>query len=308
MVHVSFFAASHIAHASRFKRCRPSLRLLPPGWTDTVALAEQLAWLAQQGQGFAAVHVNASAANLGLWANKKRAVAAAFDLSDFVVVLEDDVTLEQDGLRWFEWHVTSGLIFSHPNLALATCWSASFPYWPAAVEGRDVLAVRELGLLDKYWVRKGWGGGRLGLLGAAGTAGNRRGWRVEGEVGDCATGLTPGGSVPCKKPAAQGPFPCTGSPQTPSCAQAHLPLLPILLPCTPSCRPTTGRCRGGGPPGGAPGMRWAPTGRGRTPTLGRRWRRGAGWRASPWWRAATTLAAWALTGRAKWTGTSTSGH
>ncbi|PRW61047.1 glycosyl transferase [Chlorella sorokiniana] len=121
------------------------------GWADTVAYSEQLAWLAERGQGFAAVHVNTSAANLGLWANKKRAVAAAFQLSDFVVVLEDDVTLERDALRWFEWHITSGLAFTRPELALATCWSASFPYWPAAVEGRDALAVRELGLLDKYW-------------------------------------------------------------------------------------------------------------------------------------------------------------
>lgn len=126
--------------------------LSPAGWADTVAYSEQLAWLAERGHGFAAVHVHASPTNLGLWANKKRAVAAAFQLSDFVVVLEDDVTLERDALRWFEWHVTSGLIFAQPDLALATCWSASFPYWPAAVEGRDALAVRELGLLDKYWV------------------------------------------------------------------------------------------------------------------------------------------------------------
>lgn len=192
-----------------------------------MALAEQLAWLARQGQGFAAVHVNASAANLGLWANKKRAVAAAFELSDFVVVLEDDVTLERDGLRWFEWHVTSGLIFSQPNLALATCWSASFPYWPAAVEGRDALAVRELGLLDKYWVRKGWGGGRLGLLGAAGTAGNRRGWVV----------------LPCRWAPARPTRtpPEAGCTKGPSCAQAHRPLPPTLPPCTPAAvRPLGG--------------------------------------------------------------------
>jgi hypothetical protein len=96
--------------------------------------------------------VNAAKANLGLKRNIRRAVAGAMELSDFAVILEDDVVVERDGLRWFEWHVTSGLIFERPDIALATCWSTSFPYHRGAVEAHDLLMVQKLGLLDKYWV------------------------------------------------------------------------------------------------------------------------------------------------------------
>ena len=90
----------------------------------------------------------------GVWANKKRGVAAGFAISDFVVVLEDDIVLAPDALRWFEWHVTSGLIFDRPEIALSTCWSGSFPHDPdAAVEGHDWLVAHHLGLLDKYTAR-----------------------------------------------------------------------------------------------------------------------------------------------------------
>lgn len=123
------------------------------GWEAIVAYAHHLQWLAAEGRGsFKEVIVNASEANLGVWPNKKRAVAGAMELSDFVVVLEDDIVLERDALRWFEWHVTSGLIFDRPEIAVATCWSSSFPYHSTAVEGHDLLVVREMGLLDKFWV------------------------------------------------------------------------------------------------------------------------------------------------------------
>jgi len=75
---------------------------------------------------FIDVMVDVSDLNLGVWINKKRGVSLGFKLSDFVIVLEDDITISQDGLRWFEWHVTSGLIFRHRELATASCWSASF--------------------------------------------------------------------------------------------------------------------------------------------------------------------------------------
>ena len=132
----------------------PSLLTLA-GWENIVAYSRQLQWLSTHGHGFARVLVNTSATNLGLWANKKKAADGALRLSDWAVVLEDDVTLERDGLRWFEWHVTSGLIFRRPDIAVATCWGASFPYLPTAAEAHDLLAVQELGLLDKYWVG-GW--------------------------------------------------------------------------------------------------------------------------------------------------------
>ena len=35
---------------------------------------------------------------------------------------EDDIVVAHDALRWFEWHVTSGLIFDNPDIAVATCW------------------------------------------------------------------------------------------------------------------------------------------------------------------------------------------
>ena len=129
------------------------------GHQAILAYAQNLQWLARNGRGrFRDVVVNASATNLGVWPNKKRAVAGALALSDFAVILEDDIVLERDALRWFEWHVASGLIFERPDIAVATCWSSSFPYHPTAVEGHDLLVAREMGLLDKYWVRRPRGG------------------------------------------------------------------------------------------------------------------------------------------------------
>jgi hypothetical protein len=123
------------------------------GWESIIALSKQLQWLSRNAStGFRDVHVNVSSVNLGVWANKKRGVAGAMALSDFAVVLEDDIVVAPDALRWFEWHVTSGLIFEREDIAVATCWSVSFPLSGGAVEARDVLSVRQLGLLDKYWV------------------------------------------------------------------------------------------------------------------------------------------------------------
>ena len=131
------------------------------GWANIVAYSHQLQWLARNAGGgsgpgssggFREVLVNASATNLGLWPNKKRAVDGALALSDFAVILEDDIVLAPDALRWFEWHVTSGLVFRRPQLATATCWAAAFPAdLGAAVEGPDLLAANALGLLDKFY-------------------------------------------------------------------------------------------------------------------------------------------------------------
>ena len=121
------------------------------GWRSVVQLSQQLQALAEGGQGgFREVHVNVSKTRLGVWPNKLRAVAYAFTLSDYVVVLEDDILLDPDALRWFEWHVTSGLIFRRPEIGLATCWSGAFPFHPTNVEAHDIMAVNTLGLLDKF--------------------------------------------------------------------------------------------------------------------------------------------------------------
>ena len=123
------------------------------GWQSIVTYSHQLAWLARNASlGFRDVVVNAAETNVGVWANKKRSVAGAMELSDFAVILEDDIVVERDALRWFEWHVTSGLIFDRPDIALATCWSTSFPYHHGAVDAHDLLMVQQLGLLDKYWL------------------------------------------------------------------------------------------------------------------------------------------------------------
>jgi hypothetical protein len=123
------------------------------GWEQIVAYSQQLQWLSRDASvGFRDVLVDVAPTNLGVWANKKRGVAGAMQLTDFAVVLEDDIVLSRDALRWFEWHVTSGLIFERPDIAIATCWSTSFPHSPGAVEAHDLLLARQLGLLDKYWV------------------------------------------------------------------------------------------------------------------------------------------------------------
>lgn len=123
------------------------------GRESIVAYSHHLQWLARNGRGaFKDVIVNASAVNLGVWPNKKRAVSGAMALSDFAIILEDDIVLERDALTWFEWHVTSGFIFERPDIAVATCWSTSFPYSESAVEGHDLLVTHDMGLLDKFWL------------------------------------------------------------------------------------------------------------------------------------------------------------
>ena len=113
--------------------------------------SQQLQAVTEVGQGgFREVHVNVPSTRVGLWPNKLRAVTYTFTLSDYVVVLEDDIILDLDALRWFEWHVTSGLIFKRPDTGLSTCWSRAFPYDPTNVEDHDLVAVNTLGLLAKF--------------------------------------------------------------------------------------------------------------------------------------------------------------
>jgi hypothetical protein len=120
------------------------------GWLSITQYAKDLEYLSSRGIGFKEVRVNISDQNVGLWPNKKSGVQWGFQQSDFVVVLEDDITLDVDALEWFEWHVTSGLIFNRPEIALASCWSPSFPYDKKYMEGHDLLLASELHAIDKY--------------------------------------------------------------------------------------------------------------------------------------------------------------
>jgi hypothetical protein len=122
------------------------------GWLSITQYAQDLEYLSRRGIGFKEVHVDIAGHNIGLWPNKKRGVEWGFEMSDFVVVLEDDITLDVDALEWFEWHVTSGLIFNRPEIALASCWSPSFPYDKKHVEGHDLLLAAELNIIDKYHI------------------------------------------------------------------------------------------------------------------------------------------------------------
>lgn len=122
------------------------------GWENIIEYAKQLQFLAENHIGFKSVQLHTSQTNIGLHKNKKLAVQHAFQLTDFVIILEDDVVIEADGLTWFEWHVTSGIIFRDSKLALATCWSNFFPYHTEHVEAYDLMAVQTLQLLDKYYL------------------------------------------------------------------------------------------------------------------------------------------------------------
>lgn len=121
------------------------------GRASIIKLSAELELLTQKyKKPFKQVLVHASSTNSGIWQHKKSAVAQGFALSDFIIVLEDDVVLAPDALQWFEWHVTSGYIFKNPSIRLATCWSAAFPYNPQSLQWYDIVSVYTLGLLDKY--------------------------------------------------------------------------------------------------------------------------------------------------------------
>ena len=99
--------------------------------------------------------VDIAASNLGTWKNKKRGVALGFEQSDFVVVLEDDIVLSKYGLRWFEWHILSGLIFDRKEFATASCWSATFTATENDTWLHDFFMTKELQLQDR-WITSDW--------------------------------------------------------------------------------------------------------------------------------------------------------
>lgn len=132
---------------------KPSNDSANAGWKLVVDLAESLRVASQHGQMFHSVLVSISNENLGVWKNKKRGVTLGFEIADFVIVLEDDITLEVDALLWFEWHLESGLVFHNKSIGLATCWSNLFPVDEVSIEMHDILTVRRFGLLDKFMTR-----------------------------------------------------------------------------------------------------------------------------------------------------------
>ena len=111
---------------------------------------------------FKNVILSMSETNLGVWKNKKRGVALAFEYTDFVIVLEDDITIADDGLQWFEWHVLSGLIFEHDDIVTASCWSASFataqglPTWDYDIKMAEELQLRSRWVKSKWPHQWGW--------------------------------------------------------------------------------------------------------------------------------------------------------
>ncbi len=88
--------------------------------------------------------------NLGCWANKKACVAAAFERSDDVLVIEDDIVVARDALTYCEWAKSSGVMDCDGVFQLSL-FSYFFPY------GLDLDAcvedVRHRGLQRSVYAR-----------------------------------------------------------------------------------------------------------------------------------------------------------
>ncbi|KAI8100276.1 hypothetical protein M9435_006761 [Picochlorum sp. BPE23] len=128
------------------------------GWERIVQYAEGLAELCSQKLlPMRDIKISVAHRNLGVWKNKKRAVAWGFEYTDFLIVLEDDITLDVDALRWFEFQSQAGMHPEHARWAVTTCWSNLFPaHEDLSVKCQDILAVKHLKLLDKY-IERPWG-------------------------------------------------------------------------------------------------------------------------------------------------------
>ena len=122
------------------------------GWLAIRKHAENAAFLASRGAiPVRSVTLDLSSSNLGVWANKKRAVAAAMERAEFAIVLEDDIVVAPDAIEWFEYPMTSGLA-KDPRVATSTCWSTSFPATTdPTLKAFDRLAVEALGMRELYF-------------------------------------------------------------------------------------------------------------------------------------------------------------
>ena len=123
------------------------------GWLAIQERVRNAEWLVSRNLlGARSVSLHLAHRNLGVWANKKRAVSSAMERGDFAIVLEDDVVIARDAIRWFEFPVASGLVTTNPRVATATCWSTSFPATnDPALEAFDMLAVENLGMRNAYF-------------------------------------------------------------------------------------------------------------------------------------------------------------
>lgn len=132
---------------------RPGHAFDRTGWLAIQERVRNAEWLVSRNLLRArSVSLHLAHKNMGVRANKKRAVTAAMKLGDFAIVLEDDVVVSRDAIRWFEFPVSSGLTRSNPRVATATCWSTSFPATnDSALVAFDRLAVANLGMRDAYF-------------------------------------------------------------------------------------------------------------------------------------------------------------
>ena len=120
------------------------------GWLAIQKHAENAAFLASRGAiSVKSVSLDVASSNLRVWANKKRAVAAAMERAEFAIVLEDDIVVAPDAIEWFE--MAFGLA-RDPRIATAVCWSTSFPATTdPTLKAFDRLAVETLGMRDQYY-------------------------------------------------------------------------------------------------------------------------------------------------------------
>jgi hypothetical protein len=122
------------------------------GWLAIQKHAYSASFLASRGAiPVKSVKLVVAPSNLGVWKNKKRAVAAAMERAEFAIVLEDDIVVSRDAIDWLEFPVTSGMA-KDPRISTATCWSTSFPATPdPTLKAFDRLAVETLGMRDQYF-------------------------------------------------------------------------------------------------------------------------------------------------------------
>lgn len=127
------------------------------GWKRVVRHAEDLAALSSREMlPVKEIKVSVSGKNLGVWKNKKRAVAWGFEYTDFLIVLEDDIILDFDALKWFEFQGQAGTLSENSRWAVTTCWSNLFPADDdPLVISQDILSVKLLQLLETY-IERPW--------------------------------------------------------------------------------------------------------------------------------------------------------
>lgn len=106
------------------------------------------------GYPFHKVEIKIANENLGYPKNKLRALTWAFEYSDYIIFVEDDIMFYPDALRWFEAHYKSGLIHNSPEIAFISCFGYSFPStlkeYDITTHMLDLYLVDELGILDAY--------------------------------------------------------------------------------------------------------------------------------------------------------------